>query len=386
MAGKKAVKPDPSIWLPLLDEYRLTSLPHDTVLEGTLRPDLSASSDEVVGALECWPAAAYLQREDDLTYIVLVYQIKEEVADSRWIHVGLLLATIMTTLGSGALMAGLDPFRTRVASFWEVGLPYPTGIRWGDLWMGASFAIPFLGVLMAHEMGHYVAARVHRVRASLPYFIPFPPYFSVIGTVGAFIRLRGPIVQRTVLFDIGSAGPFASFVLSLPLLVLGLALSEVVPGETDLGSPFVIYFLEQPVWLGNGVLTHALASLFGPGAVGEAPILLHPLALVGWLGLFVTTLNLLPLGQLDGGHVLYALDPRRHVRAARLFLVALVPLGLLWWGWWAWAGIVLFLHRGRVAHPRVVQDRAEIGTVRRVLGWILIAMFLATFVPVPIRL
>jgi membrane-associated protease RseP (regulator of RpoE activity) len=239
---------------------------------------------------------------------------------------------------------------------------------------------------MAHEMGHYVAARVHRVRASLPYFIPFPPYFSVIGTVGAFIRLRGPIVQRTVLFDIGSAGPFASFVLSLPLLVLGLALSVVVPGETDLGSPFVIYFLEQPVWLGNGVLTHALASLFGPGAVGEAPILLHPLALVGWLGLFVTTLNLLPLGQLDGGHVLYALDPRRHVRAARLFLVALVPLGLLWWGWWAWAGIVLFLHRGRVAHPRVVQDRAEIGTVRRVLGWILIAMFLATFVPVPIRL
>ena len=356
------------------------------MLEGTLRPDLSASSDEVVGALERWPAAAYLQREDDLTYIVLVYQIKEEVADSRWIHVGLLLATIMTTLGSGALMAGLDPFRTRVASFWEVGLPYPTGIRWGDLWMGASFAIPFLGVLMAHEMGHYVAARVHRVRASLPYFIPFPPYFSVIGTVGAFIRLRGPIVQRTVLFDIGSAGPFASFVLSLPLLVLGLALSEVVPGETDLGSPFVIYFLEQPVWLGNGVLTHALASLFGPGAVGEAPILLHPLALVGWLGLFVTTLNLLPLGQLDGGHVLYALDPRRHVRAARLFLIALVPLGLLWWGWWAWAGIVLFMHRGRVAHPRVVQDRAGIGMVRRVLGWILIAMFLATFVPVPIRL
>jgi membrane-associated protease RseP (regulator of RpoE activity) len=176
--------------------------------------------------------------------------------------------------------------------------------------MGASFAFPFLGVLMAHEMGHWAAARAHRVRASLPYFIPFPPYFSVIGTIGAFIRLRGPIVRRSVLFDIGSSGPFASFLCSLPLLAAGLALSEVAPGRADVRSPFVVFFLDQPVWLGNGLLTHAMALLLGPGPVGESPIHLHPFALVGWLGLFVTTLNLLPLGQLDGGHVLHALDPR----------------------------------------------------------------------------
>jgi len=386
MAGQKAVKPDPSVWLPLLDDYRLTSLPHDTVLEGRLRPGLHHSSQEVSDALARWPAAAYFQREDDATHVVLVYQLKETARDSHWPHVLLLLATVITTLGSGALLAGLDPFRTRVAAIGDVNLPYPTAIRWDALWLGASFAFPFLGVLMAHEMGHWVAARVHRVRASLPYFIPFPPYFSVIGTIGAFIRLRGPIVRRSVLFDIGSSGPFASFLVSLPILGLGLALSEVVPGRADPTSPFVVFFLDQPVWLGSGLLTHLAAKAFGPGPVGVVPIHLHPLALVGWLGLFVTTLNLLPLGQLDGGHVLYALDPGRQLRVARLFLLALIPLGFLWWGWWAWVGLVVLLHRGRIAHPRVVQADPGIGTVRRWLGLALIVTFFLTFVPVPIRL
>jgi membrane-associated protease RseP (regulator of RpoE activity) len=120
--------------------------------------------------------------------------------------------------------------------------------------------------------------------------------------------------------------------------------------------------------------------------VGADPILLHPLALVGWLGLFVTALNLLPLGQLDGGHVLYALDPRRHGRAARLFLACLVPLGFLWWGWWAWGAVVLVLHRGRVEHPRVIQGEPDVGRGRIVLGWALIAMFFLTFVLVPVGL
>jgi membrane-associated protease RseP (regulator of RpoE activity) len=386
MGGRKAVKPDPAVWLPLLDDFRLTSLPNDTVLEGRLRADLHASSSEVVDALAEWPAAAYLQSEDDQTHVVLVYQVKAEVPDSRWVHVVLLLATLLTTLGSGALLAGLDPFRTRVVELGEMSVPYPTGIQWDALWLGASFAFPFLGVLMAHEMGHWMAAKAHRVRASLPYFIPFPPYFSVIGTIGAFIRLRGPIVRRSILFDIGSSGPFASFIVSLPVLVLGLSLSDVVPGRTDPVSPFVVFFLDQPVWLGNGLLTHLLASAFGPGPVGEAPIHLHPFALVGWLGLFVTTLNLLPLGQLDGGHVLYALNPRRQDRVARLFLLSLVPLGLLWWGWWAWAVVVLFLHRGRVTHPRVVQADPELDPLRRLLAWSLIVTFLLTFVPVPIQL
>ena len=386
MAGIGRVKPDPGVWLPLLEEYRLTSLPHDTVLDGVLRPGLTAASEEVTEALSRWPAPAYLHRKDEATHLVLVYQVKDEPRRLPWLQVALFAATVVTTLGAGALMLGLDPFATGVVRIGRVDLPYPSGVQWRVLWAGAPFALPFLGVLLAHEMGHYLAARVHRVRVTLPYFVPFPPYFSVIGTLGAFIRLRGPTVRRTVLFDVGSAGPIASFVLSLPILALGLRWSEAVPEAASLATPFAIRFAGQAVWLGNGLVTHVVASLFGPAPVGEQVILLHPLALVGWLGLFVTALNLLPLGQLDGGHVLYAFEPRRHGFAARAFLLALLPLGFLWWGWWAWAAVVLLLHRGRVDHPRVIQGEPDIGRVRGALAWLLIAMFFLTFVPVPITL
>jgi len=273
----------------------------------------------------------------------------------------------------------------RILQVGEVGIPYPSGIDWAELVLGASFAFPFLGVLLAHEMGHYVAARMHKVRASLPYFIPFPPYFSIIGTVGAFIRLRGPTVRRAILFDVGSAGPIASFVVSLPLLAIGLALSTQVPGRATLASPFVIEFVGQRVLLGNGLATHVMATIFAPGVVGETLIRLHPLALVGWLGLFVTALNLLPLGQLDGGHILYAIAPHHHQRAARVFFLCLIPLGFIWWGWWAWAALVLLVNRGRVEHPTVIQRQAGVGLFRRILGWALIGMFFLTLVPVPLR-
>lgn len=386
MMPENGVKPDPGVWLPLLEDYRLTSLPHDTILQGTLRSDLAADSPEVGAALAEGPHPAYLESDGDRTELVLVYQSREEARRLPIVHVALFFATVITTLGSGALMLGVDPFRTRVLEIGAIQLPYPSAVDASALALGVTFALPFLGVLLSHEMGHYWAARYHRVRVSLPYFIPFPPYYSVIGSLGAFIRLRGPTVRRSVLFDIGAAGPLASFFLSLPLLIVGLRWSTVFPGQASVTSPFLIEFVGQPVWLGNGVATHLLAAWFGPAQVGETLILLHPVALAGWIGLFVTALNLLPLGQLDGGHVLYALDPRGHVRWARLFLLSLIPLGILWWGWWAWAVLVLVVHRGRVAHPRVVQQEASLGIPRTLLGWLLIATFFLTFVPVPIHL
>ena len=386
MAPRKAVKADPGLWLPLLDSYRMTALPHDTVLEGTLRPDLDAASPEVVAAMEDWSASAYLDHQDGRTHVVLVYPLREERWTFPWVHVALLLLTLLTTLSAGALMSGRDALATRVFEIGRLTLPYPSGLRWESLLSGASFALPFMGVLLAHEMGHWVAARAHRVRATLPYFIPFPPYFSIIGTVGAFIRLKGPTVRRATLFDVGASGPLVSFLVSLPLLAAGLALSRPVPGDVTLGTPFVIRFAGQPVWLGNGLVTHVLATWFAPVSVGEAPLLLHPLALVGWLGLFVTALNLLPLGQLDGGHVLYAMSPARSVRAAQGFMLALLPLGFLWWGWWGWGILIAVLHRGRVTHPPVIQHAPEIGRSRRLLGVALIVIFFLTFIPVPLRL
>lgn len=385
MGTRKAVKPDPGVWLPLLDSYKLMALPHDTVLEGTLRPDLDAASPDVLAALEAWPAPAYLDHQDLRTDVVLVYPSRDEALAVPWLHLSLLAATLVTTLAAGALMGGRDPFRTQILEIGPLALPYPSAVRWGVLLEGAPFALPFLGVLLAHEMGHYMAARAHRVRASLPYFIPFPPYFSIIGTVGAFIRLRSPTVRRSALFDVGASGPFASFIISLPLLAIGLSLSQIVPGDATVGTPFLIRFAGQPIWLGSGAATHFLASIFAPGSPGEAPLLLHPLALVGWLGLFVTALNLLPLGQLDGGHVLYAMHPRRSVRAARWFMAALIPLGFVWWGWWGWAVLIAALHRGRVAHPPVIQHAPRIGRARSLLGLLLILIFFLTFVPVPLR-
>jgi membrane-associated protease RseP (regulator of RpoE activity) len=283
-------------------------------------------------------------------------------------------------------MAGVDPFRTRVFELGGQLIPYPTSLEPARLWRGASFAFPFLGVMLCHEMGHWLVARRHRVDASLPYFIPFPPYLSLIGSLGAFIRLRGVTVRRSALLDIGAAGPVASFVVSIPLLIVGFGWSRTVPGFGSVATPFLVRFAGESVWLGNGLATHVLASLFGPGPVGDGIILLHPVALAGWIGLFVTALNLLPLGQLDGGHVLYALFPRAHERFARLFLLSLLPLGLLWWGWWGWAVLVLVLHRGHVRHPPVLQPEPGIGRARTALGWFLIVTFLLTFVPVPIEL
>lgn len=386
MAASERVNPDPSLWLPLLESYELTTLPGDTVLRGTLRPDLSVDSPEVAEALEVWPGQAHVTADEDGVDLVLVYQIKERVRPKLTVHAALFLVTLLTTLGSGALMAGEDPFRTRLLELGDMVLPYPSGLDLSRLALGVTFAVPFLGVLLAHEMSHVVAARKHGVRASLPYFIPFPPYFSLIGSLGAFIRLRGPTVRRASLFDIGASGPVASFLVSLPLLAVGLAWSEPVMGPASLSTPFIIRFMGDPVWLGNGLATWFLASLFGPAPVGETLILLHPFALAGWLGLFVTALNLLPLGQLDGGHILYAMGPGVHLRIARLFLLTLIPLGFLWWGWWAWAILVFVIHRGRVGHPRVIQQGPEIGTRRTVLGWLLVVTFLLTLVPVPIRL
>lgn len=387
MAGPKGVKPaDPTAWIPLLAEYRLTALAFDNVLQGTLLPHLDAGSPEVREALSSWPAPAYLESKDGATHVVLVYQAREEPRRWPWMHVALFALTLLTTLAAGALMTGADPFGTEVLWIGELSIPYPSQVDWRVLALGAPFALPFLGVLLAHEMGHYTAARIHRVRVTLPYFIPFPPYFSIIGTIGAFIRLLGPMVRRATLFDVGASGPLASFLVSLPLLALGFTMSEPIPGGVSMVSPFAIQFVGQTVWLGNGVGTHLLATWLAPAPVGEALLLLHPLALVGWLGLFVTALNLLPLGQLDGGHILYALAPARHAPAARAFLLCLIPLGFLWWGWWAWALVVLLINRGRVTHPTVLQQEPSIGRFRRVLGWILIAMFFVTFVPVPLHL
>ena len=303
-----------------------------------------------------------------------------------FVHLFLFLAALGSAVIAGGFLAGTDLLGTRFAEIGGARFPVPTRIEFAELGVGLTFGVTFIGILLCHELGHYFVARRHGVPVSLPYFIPVPPYFSLVGTLGAFIRLRGIITSRSVLFDIGVAGPLASFFLSLPLLLAGLGLSEVVVSpETDT-YPFKVFFVGEPVWLGSSALLRLAAWLTVPGLDAGHAVLLHPLAFAGWLGIFVTALNLIPLGQLDGGHILYAFVGPRQQSLGMVFILLLVPLGLVWWGWWLWAGIALAVGRGRLGHPPVQMEEARLGRGRTILGWVALAIFILSFSPAPLRL
>jgi membrane-associated protease RseP (regulator of RpoE activity) len=215
------------------------------------------------------------------------------------------------------------------------------------------------------------------MNVSPPYFIPAPNWINLIGTFGAFIRLRSPMINRIMLLDVGAGGPLASFLLSIPVLVLGLTWSTPLPID-PLAAPahLAVLFGGAPLWLGDSVLVRLLAWSMG---MGSGAWLLHPFALAGWLGLFVTALNLFPLAQLDGGHILYALLGPVQKRVGVAFLFLLVVLGWWWWGWWFWALVILLLGRGSIGHPAVLDARQPVTGARRWVGWGCIAIFLLTF-------
>lgn len=232
---------------------------------------------------------------------------------------------------------------------------------------GLWYSAPLLVILTAHEFGHYFACVFYRIRATLPFYLPAP---TLIGTLGAFIRIRGVIYSRAQLFDVGVAGPIAGFVFLAPLLLIGVSLSKVIPGigaQGDLvfGSPLLLRMVEMVLF---------------PG-VPEGDILLHPIARAALIGMLATALNLLPAGQLDGGHIVYALLPKRHLWISRIFVVlVLLPLGFVWEGWWFWAAI-LFVFRLR--HP-AVYDTTPPGGGRKVIGLLSFSIFLLCFTITPV--
>ncbi len=375
---------DASALLRLVSDYRIAVQGESELLRARLLPGLDATDPQVARALAAWGGKAHVQDDEWGTEVLLVRPVGGS-GTSRWLlHGGLFLLTLFTTMGAGALMQGVDPLGTRfVVGGW---LALPSGVDSAALWRGATFALPFLAILLGHESGHYFAARHHRIAVTPPFFIPMPPWISMVGTLGAFIRIKGPTVRRSVLFDVGVAGPFVSFVLSLPVLVAGLAMSRSVAGVAHPATPFLVRFVGEPVWLGNAPLLQLFGMWFFP-ELGSDPVLLHPLAFAGWLGLFVTALNLMPLGQLDGGHILYSLwEQPGQERAARLFLVALLPLGALWWGWWVWGVAALLVNRGRLRHPPVLQSRVALDPRRRWLARVAILIFFLTLPPVPLAL
>ncbi|MBL8213052.1 MAG: site-2 protease family protein [Bryobacterales bacterium] len=284
-----------------------------------------------------------------------------------WLHALLLAITIFTTTFVGARIA--ENFGSnRPAFVVEEDLDAYVEI-WREprrMLPGLWFSIPLLVILLAHEFGHYLACVVYRLDASLPYFLPAPTF---IGTMGAFIRIRSPIFTRRELFDVGIAGPLAGLVFVVPALGIGLALSKVIPGIAGQGD----------LVFGIPLLLRAVEGLVFPG-VPVDDIYLHPMARAAWVGLFATALNLLPFGQLDGGHILYAVASDRFRILVRVFLVILVLLGKLYWPWWAWAVLLFFFG---LKHPPIF-DPVPLSRERRWLAILALALFLLCFMPAPV--
>jgi membrane-associated protease RseP (regulator of RpoE activity) len=267
----------------------------------------------------------------------------------------LFVATFLTTSLAGAFQQGANPL-TEPATILQ-GLP---------------FSITLLSILLCHEMGHYVLARRHGVRATLPYFIPGPPF--LVGTFGAFIRMKSAPSNRRALFDVGAAGPWAGALLAIPAIMLGLSLSEVRPLNPLEGGGIV---------LGDSVLFSALTRLILKVSADHVNVVLHPIALAGWFGLFVTFLNLLPVGQLDGGHVTYSLFGRTHRWISRGALVGILFLGFQGWqGWFFWVVLLGFLG---LDHPPTIDLALPLDPRRKMYAWGTIGLFVLTFMPVPIR-
>lgn len=301
----------------------------------------------------------------------------------RWLLAGLLLAaTFLTTTTLGAVwILWAHPTDTVDAFPWLS--PHTLAFVWGDpsvIALGLSFSLPAMFILLCHEMGHYLACRRYGLPATLPYFLPVP---LGIGTLGAFIRIRAPIRGRRQLFDVGVAGPLAGFVALLPFLLLGVARSEVVTVRAveeavALAAPEQAAMLLVP----GRCLAIAAASRWFHGPLPENAVLhLHPFALAAWFGLLVTAMNLLPLGQLDGGHILYAAAGRLQRRLALPLWAGLGLAALYWPGWLLWCGIVLLMG---LRHPPVADESVPLDRGRRVLAWVALVVFVLSFMPVPI--
>jgi membrane-associated protease RseP (regulator of RpoE activity) len=298
--------------------------------------------------------------------------------------------TFFTTTFAGVQWLNRDPLElTNFAS----GLPY---------------GILIIAMLLSHEMGHYLAAVRNKVAATLPYFLPFPSFlffgFFPFGTLGAVIRLQSSVTSRRALFDIGATGPIAGFVLSVVFLIIGFVtlptidyLYTIHPEYVGLDS-----IPAEGLTFGTSILYNLLAAVFSPKGAFIPPmneIYHYPFLCVGWFGLFVTAMNLLPIGQLDGGHIIYSMFGQAYHRIAQGALIGLTVLGTLgflpllgipfefgWTGWLFWAVLLVFFMRGLRQNRPQIDDDSPLDTVRLVVGWVCVCIFFVSFSLAPLTM
>lgn len=272
-----------------------------------------------------------------------------------YLHILLFGLTFLSTLSVGALHEGVNIFAEP-----------------SKLYRGLPFSATLLVILSAHELSHYYYSRRHHVEATLPYFIPAPTLF---GTFGAFIKMKSPITTRTALMEIGASGPIAGFIVSVMASAAGLAYSEVI---------MTTKLAEGSVMLGDPIIFKALSLLIIGPLPDTQDIVLHPVAFAGWIGFFVTSLNLIPVGQLDGGHIAYAVLGDVHEKLSKILIGVLAVLGaFVFEGWLVWAVLLVILG---LRHPPIIHADIPLDPSRKRIGMISLAIFIITFMPVPITI
>ncbi len=271
-------------------------------------------------------------------------------------HVLLFLMTVVTTVVAGMVMEGMHPLK-----------------EWGQFYRGLPYAGTLLLILLSHEMGHYLTARYYGMDVTLPYFLPAPPPLFFLGTLGAFIRMKSPVRHRRALLNVGAAGPIAGFCVALPAMIYAYMTATIVPVDTavsglSLGEPLLLQFISQLV--------------LGPIEAGHA-IHINSVGIAAWFGILVTVLNLLPMGQLDGGHIVYALTGQYARYVSWAVVCTLLVLGFYFVGWFIWAffGWITSLRQPAILDQHIPLDRRS-----RIIAGITLAIFVLCFMPVPITL
>lgn len=357
---------------------------------GQLYGDSAEVYDQVAESLRPYGTTPLFRKDGDQHAILLLPGVLQTRPSNPRINVLLFILTLFSVIFAGVLYTYQGPMPDTVSG------QLMTLLR--NLPIGVPFAVSLLAILLAHEFGHYLAGRYHKTNVTLPYFIPLP--FSPFGTMGAFIQLKEPPKNRRILLDIGIAGPLAGLVVAIPVLLYGLSLSHVAPinpgpGEAFslegnsllyLGLKYVVFGQLLPAphsYGGLPPLLYWISYFFTsrPLPIGGMDVMIHPIAWAGWAGLLVTALNLIPAGQLDGGHVLYVLLGQRARWLWPVILVALGLLGFVWGGWWLWAGLIFFL--GRV-YAEPLDLITPLDPRRKALAILGIIVFFLVFTPVPL--
>lgn len=310
--------------------------------------------------------------EDKISEIVAPVQKRPSFFSKNrvWLNILLFVLTVFTTFFVGFSWSINYKYAEVLGEMSEFPISVDLILDPQILFLSILYAGVLLGILLGHELGHFLTCRYYKIDATLPFFIPAP---TIIGTMGAFIKIKSPITRKRQLFDIGVAGPLTGFILAVPTLLVGLSLSKVVASFPQEGS-FI---------LGEPLILKIFSSLLFRGVPPDANMILHPIAFAGWVGILVTALNLFPIGQLDGGHVFYAVLGKNSRKYSRYILAAFIFMGIFFWiGWLVWALLISVLG---LNHPTILDEDTPLSPRRKMITVVVLLIFILSFIPDPIK-